>query len=86
MGARYQADVELTRPWWRRYLWRWVAHVYSIYLLLNTSVLIPLRWPVPPGQLGHTALRRPAALHLPRKQLKHHAQQVPRPGRHELVA
>ena len=56
MATRYQADVAFTRPWWRRYLWRRVARVYPIYLLLNTSALIHVYWPVPAGQAGHTAL------------------------------
>jgi len=40
--------------WWRRYFWRRVARVYPMYLLLNTTVLWHVYWPVPPGQWGHT--------------------------------
>ncbi len=40
--------------WWRRYFWRRVARVFPIYLLLNTTVLWRLYWPVPPGEWGHT--------------------------------
>ena len=56
MGCRYQDEATFTRPWWRRYLWRRIARVYPIYLLLNTSILIWVYWPVSAGQLGHTAL------------------------------
>lgn len=56
MGSRYQDEAAFTRPFWRRYLWRRLARVYPMYLVLNTSVLIPLYWPVPAGQGSHTAL------------------------------
>lgn len=56
MGSRYQDEATFTRPWWRRYVWRRLARVYPMYLVLNTSILLYTYWPVPPGQGGHTAL------------------------------
>ena len=50
IAARYQGDVSFTRPWWRRYLWRRVARIYPVFLLLNGLLLAHLYWPVAPGR------------------------------------
>lgn len=46
IAARYQGEVQLTRGWWRRYLWRRVARIYPIFFLLNGLALWNMYWPL----------------------------------------
>lgn len=46
IATRYQHGVALTRAWWRRYLWRRVARIYPVFLLLNSVVLWQVYWPL----------------------------------------
>lgn len=54
IATRYQESGPFTSGWWRHYLWRRVARVYPVYLLLNGLLLARLYWPVPPGKAGNS--------------------------------
>jgi peptidoglycan/LPS O-acetylase OafA/YrhL len=56
IATRYQGNVAFSGAWWRRYLWRRVARIYPVYLLLNGLVLARLYWPVPAGKGLNTLL------------------------------
>lgn len=56
LATRYQQRVQLSRGWWRGYLWQRVARIYPSYLLLNTAVLARVYWPVPAGKLANSLL------------------------------
>ncbi|MBO2008863.1 acyltransferase family protein [Hymenobacter negativus] len=50
IATRYQGSVAFTGTWWRHYLWRRVARIYPVYLLLNGLLLAHLYWPPAPGE------------------------------------
>ncbi len=56
IATRYQHGVHLTRPWWRRYLWRRVARIYPVYFLLNGWALYQQLFPILPGQWANKLL------------------------------
>ena len=56
IAHRYQRSVQLNWGWWRAYFWRRAARIYPTYLLLNTSVLARLYWPLPAGKVGNSLL------------------------------
>jgi len=56
LATRYQQRVRLSGNWWRAYFWQRTARIYPTYLLLNTTVLARIYWPVAAGKLGHTVL------------------------------
>ncbi|MDJ0364223.1 acyltransferase [Hymenobacter sp. H14-R3] len=56
IAHRYQGSVQLSRGWWRAYFWRRAARIYPAYLLLNTSVLARIYWPLPAGKVGNSLL------------------------------
>jgi peptidoglycan/LPS O-acetylase OafA/YrhL len=56
IATRYQGNVQFTRAWWRRYLWRRVARIYPVYLILNGLLLAYLYLPVPPGKAANSFL------------------------------
>ncbi len=56
IATRYQGGVQLTRPWWRRYLWRRVARIYPVYFLLNGWSLYQQLFPIGPGQWANKLL------------------------------
>ncbi len=56
IATRYQGGVQLTRPWWRRYLWRRVARIYPVYFLLNGWALYQQLFPIGPGQWANKLL------------------------------
>jgi len=56
LATRYQHSAQLTRGWWRPYLWQRAARIYPTYLLLNTAALARVYWPVPAGKLANTLL------------------------------
>lgn len=56
LATRYQQRVQLRWGWWRGYLWQRAARIYPSYLLLNTTVLARLYWPVPAGKLANSLL------------------------------
>lgn len=56
LATRYQQRVQLSGSWWRTYFWQRAARIYPSYLLLNTTVLARVYWPVAAGKLGHTLL------------------------------
>jgi peptidoglycan/LPS O-acetylase OafA/YrhL len=56
IATRYLGTVQVTAAWWRRYLWRRVARIYPVYLLLNGVLLAYRYWPVPAGQAANRAL------------------------------
>ena len=56
IATRYQVGVQLTRPWWRRYLWRRVARIYPVYFLLNGWALVQQLFPIGPGQWANKLL------------------------------
>jgi peptidoglycan/LPS O-acetylase OafA/YrhL len=56
IATRYQGSVQLTRPWWRVYLWRRVARIYPVYFLLNGWALVQQLFPIGPGQWANKLL------------------------------
>lgn len=56
IAHRYQGSVQLSRGWWRDYFWRRAARIYPAYLLLNTSVLVRVYWPIPAGKAANSLL------------------------------
>ena len=56
IASRYQGSVQLTHGWWRDYFWRRVARVYPVYLVLNTSALARVYWPLPTGKTANALL------------------------------
>jgi peptidoglycan/LPS O-acetylase OafA/YrhL len=56
IATRYQDGVQLTRPWWRRYLWRRMARIYPVYFLLNGWALYQQLFPIGPGQWANKLL------------------------------
>ncbi len=46
IATRYQNSVQLTRAWWRRYLWRRFARIYPAYFILNGTALYHVYWPL----------------------------------------
>ncbi|RZL12650.1 MAG: acyltransferase, partial [Hymenobacter sp.] len=56
IATRYQHGVPLTRPWWRRYLWRRAARIYPAYFVLNGLSLAQQLLPILPGQWANKLL------------------------------
>ncbi|QKG57038.1 acyltransferase [Hymenobacter sp. BRD128] len=56
IAARYQGDVQLTRSWLRRYLWRRAARIYPVFFLLNGLALWQVYWPLARATAANTLL------------------------------
>lgn len=54
LGTRYQHEARLDRRWWHSFIWRRIARVYPLYLLLNTAVLLYVYWPELLSRPAHT--------------------------------
>lgn len=56
IATRYQGSMHFTVAWWQRYLWRRVARIYPVYLLLNGLLMAYLYWPSSSGKAAHSLL------------------------------